>query len=84
MSQILRIWCKLILSNMSTFIGVSYYTTSPTAFSEIASHNNTRKACSMNDCFIICCDFTHNSIDWNVLHACCDSQEFLDMYWTVF
>ena len=48
-----RVWCKLMLSNMSILIIVCYYTTSATVINEIVLHNTIRKACSMNDYVII-------------------------------
>ncbi len=60
-------------------IGVCYHSTSASTEEEQALHALISKACEMNDNVMICGDFNHRTIDWDLLHSQAEGQAFLDL-----
>ncbi len=69
--------CNDLLSSKT--IGVCYHSTSSTAEEEVALHQLIIRACIAYKDILICGDFNHRTINWDLLHSQVECQVFLDL-----
>ena len=66
-----QVWCKVRVESEDIAIGVCvcYHSTSPTNEEEINLHRKIEEVCEKFDQVLICEDFNHITIDWELLHS---------------
>eukprot|EP00794_Sanderia_malayensis_P001260 gene1260-1389_t len=73
------VWCNLIASHTEIIIGVCYQKPSANAEEEEALHNLIKQACENNTEVLICGDFNHRTINWDLLQAQAEGRKLLDL-----
>ena len=73
------VWCELTSTKYSLVIGVCYHSTSASVVNEVALHNVIGQACHTYKNVLICGDFNHRTIDWDLLQCNSEGQKFLDL-----
>ena len=73
------VWIKLKTQNGDICIGVCYHSTSATAEEEVALHELISRACITYKDILICGDFNHRTINWDLLRSQVEGQAFLDL-----
>ena len=72
------IWCKIKMKRARTVIGLCYNSTTSSQDSKDALNSEIRSACHRYNDIIICGDFNYPAIDWNLMQAESEGQNFLD------
>ena len=67
--------CELTSTKSSLVIGVCYHSTSASVVNEVALHNVIGQACRRYTNVLICGDFNHRTIDWDLLQCNCEGQK---------
>ena len=65
--------CELTSIKSSLVIAVCYHSTSASVVNEVELHNVIGQACRRYKNDLICGDFDHRTIDWNLMQ--CDSED---------
>ena len=73
------VWCELTSTKSSLVIGFCHHSTSASVVNEFALHNVIRLACRRYKDVLICGDFNHRTIDWDLLQCGSEGQKFLDL-----
>ena len=73
------VWCELTSTKSSLIIGVCYHSTSASVVNEVALHNVIGQACRRYKNVLICGDFSHRTIDSDLLQCNSEGQKFLDL-----
>ncbi len=73
------VWIKLKTLNGEICIGVCYHSTSSMAEEEVTLHQLISRACIAYKDILICGDFNHRTINWDLLHSQVEGQAFLDL-----
>ena len=73
------VWCKIRVNDGDIVVGVCYR--SPTANEEekASLHQRITEICDCYDQVVVCGDFNYSTIDWELLHADPEGQQFLDL-----
>ena len=73
------VWCDLTSTKSRLIIGVCYHSTSASEVNEMALHNVIGQSCRRYKNFLVCGDFNHRTIYWDLLQCNCEGQKFLDL-----
>lgn len=73
------IWCSLRCNSSYIKIGLCYSSPTLTREELISLHQEIKEQCEQNDRVLVCGDFNHRSINWELMHASPEGQEFLDL-----
>ncbi len=73
------VWIKLTTLNGEICIGVCYHSNSSMAEEEVALHQLISRACIAYKDILICGDFNHRTINWDLLYSQVEGQALLDL-----